>query len=107
MNHAKLYAGIALAFALLSGCASNGTSDNTAAATKAGYNAALISANKSLKAAVEANYVWRDSIKILHKADKAAKKGDYETAIKLANKAKRQGDLALEQSKTEANAGPR
>jgi len=107
MNHAKLYAGLALAFVLLSGCASYGTSDNAVAATKAGYNTALINANKSLKAAAQANYIWRDSGKILKKADKAAKKGDFETAIKLANKAKRQGDMALAQSIEEANAGPR
>lgn len=107
MNHAKLFAGLALAIALLSGCASSGTSDNAAPATMDSYNSALAEANKSIKAATQANYVWRDSIKILKKADKAAKKGDFETAIKLANKAKRQGDMALAQSKEEANAGPR
>ena len=107
MNHAKLYAAVVLAFTLLSGCASTGSSDSSIEPTKANYNSALESANKSLKAAVQANYVWRDSGKILKKADKAAKKGDFATAIKLANKAKRQGDMALAQSKTEANAGPR
>jgi len=107
MNHAKLYAALVLAFTLLSGCASNGSSEGSVEATKANYNSALAEANKSLKAAAQANYVWRDSGKILKKADKAAKNGDFKTAIKLANKAKRQGDMALAQSKTEANAGPR
>lgn len=107
MNHAKLYAGLALTFTLLSGCASYGTSDNTVAPTMAGYNSALADAKKSIKAATQANYVWRDSGKILKKADKAAKKGDFETAIKLAQKAKRQGDMALAQYKEQANAGPR
>ncbi|RDH85037.1 MAG: SoxXA-binding protein [endosymbiont of Galathealinum brachiosum] len=107
MNHAKIFAGIALATVLLSGCATSGSSGNSAAATKEGYNAALVNANKSLKAAAQANYVWRDSGKMLKKADKAAKKGDFETATKLANQAKRQGDMALAQSKEQAGAGPR
>lgn len=106
MNHAKIFSSIALVSVLLSGCASNSTSDNPVAATKANYNAALEDANKSLKAAALANYIWRDSGKILKKADKAAQKGDFKIAIRLANKAKRQGDMALAQSKEQANAGP-
>lgn len=106
MNHAKIFAGIVLATVLLSGCATFGSSGNSAVASKEGYNAALIAANKSVKAAVHANYVWRDSGKILKKADKAAKKGDFETATKLANEAKRQGDMAQAQAKDQADAGP-
>lgn len=107
MNHAKLLTGLALVITLLSGCAMYGTSDAPVEPTKDNYNLALASANKSIKAAVQANYVWRDSGKILKKADKAAKKGDFKTAIKLANKAKRQGDMALAQFKEQADAGPR
>ncbi len=106
MNHAKIFVGITLATVLLSGCANYGSSDNSATATKADFNTALIAANKSLKAAAHANYVWRDSGKILKKAAKAAKKGDFKTAVKLANKAKRQGDMAVAQSKDQATAGP-
>ena len=107
MNHAKIFSCIALTTTLLSGCATSGSSDNFAAATKQSYHTALIAANKSLKAAAHTKFVWRDSVKILKKADESAKKGDFETAINLANRAKRQGDMALTQSKDQADAGPR
>ncbi len=105
MNHAKIYAGIALATLLLSGCATTGSSGSSSA-TQASYDAAVVAAKSSIKTAKKANYEWRDSGKILKKADKAAKSGDFEKATKLANKAKRQGELALIQSKDQANAGP-
>jgi len=106
MNHAKIYAGIALATLLLSGCASSGTSGSSAGASEAGYNAAVAAAKSSIKIAKKAHYEWRDSGKLLKKADKAAKNGDFDKATKLANKARRQGELALKQSKDQANAGP-
>ena len=102
MNHVKILASIVLASVLLSGCASYGTAN----ATQEDYNAAVEEAKKSLKTAGKANYEWRDSSKILKKADKAAKAGDFSTATKLASQAKNQGDLALAQSKQQANAGP-
>ena len=105
MKHLKILASIALASALLSGCASY-SSDDSAAATLESYNAAVTDAKASLKTAAAANYEWRDSGKILKKAEKAAKAGDFETAIKLVNKAKQQGDLALAQSKEQAHAAP-
>jgi outer membrane lipoprotein-sorting protein len=107
MNHAKIYAGIALATLLLSGCASTGGSSDSANAAQESYNAAVVAAKSSIKTAKKANYEWRDSSKLLKKADKAAKSGDFAKATKLANKAKRQGALALAQSKDQANAGPR
>jgi len=56
---------------------------------------AVADAKKAINTAKRANYVWRDSGKILKKA-----------ATKLANKAKRQGEMALAQSKFQASAGP-
>ncbi len=106
MNHAKIYAGIALATLLLSGCATTGSSDSTAA-TLESYKTAVTAAQTSIKTAKKANYEWRDSGKILKKAAKAAKSGDFDKALKLANKAKRQGEIALAQAKSQANAGPR
>lgn len=102
MNHAKILASIAMASILLTGYASAGTANST----QEDYNTAVADAKKSLKTAGKANYEWRDSGKILKQADKAAKAGDFTGATKLANKAKRQGDLALEQSKLYADAGP-
>jgi len=103
MNHAKIFAGIALATVLLSGCAGSGST----ATTETTYNAALAEAKASLKVAKKAHFEWRDTGKLLKKADKAAKAGDFEKATKLAKKANRQNQLALVQSKDQANAGPR
>jgi len=99
MNQAKILISIALVSVLVSGCASYGTQEY--------YNSAIVDAKKSLKTANKANYEWRDSGKILDKADKAAQAGDFLTATKLADEAKYQGDMALAQSKVQENAGPR
>jgi len=105
MKHFKILSSLALASALLSGCAGY-SSDDSAAATLESYNAAVTDAKASIETAAAANYEWRDSGKILKKAEKAAKAGDFETAIKLVNQAKHQGDLALAQSKEQAHATP-
>ncbi len=54
-----------------------------------------------------AGFEWRDSRKILEKAEKAEKAGDHKKALKLANQAKKQGIDAVAQSKTQTIAGPR
>ncbi len=64
-------------------------------------------AKKTLQAANKAGYQWRDSGKILKKAEKAAAAGDFKKAAKLANQAREQGEFALAQSIEQANAGPR
>jgi len=106
MNHAKNLAGLALATLLVTGCAGNGSSSAKAPATQADYNTAVSDAKMALDKAVKANYVWRDSGKILKKSAKAAKAGDFDTAIKLALKAKRQGEMAIVQAEQQKNAGP-
>jgi len=106
MNHAKNLAGLALATLIVSGCAGYGSSSTKAPVTQADYNAAVTDAKMALDKAVKANYVWRDSGKILKKSAKAAKAGDFETATKLALKAKRQGEMALNQAEQQKNAGP-
>jgi len=54
-----------------------------------------------------AGFEWRDSRKILKKAEQAEKAGDHKKALKLANQAKKQGINAVAQSKTQTSAGPR
>jgi len=100
MNHAKTLTAITLAGLLT-------VSLSATAANKNDYTKAAADAKASIKKAADANYEWRDSGDMLKKADEAAKKGDYDTAIKLANKAKEQGDLAVAQAKAQAGAGPR
>ncbi len=53
-----------------------------------------------------AGFEWRDSRKILKKAEKAEKAGDHKKALKLANQAKKQGIDAVAQSNTQTSAGP-
>ena len=101
MNQAKTLASIVFAGLIAAGCSSNAPK----AAGADEYNAARASAVASLDKADKVGYEWRDSRKILDEADKAAKAGDYEQATKLAGKAMRQGELAVEQAADQANAG--
>ena len=64
-------------------------------------------AQQAINAAVAANkkadsvgYEWRDAGKIIKDAQAAAKDGNFDEAVKLANKAKAQGDLAFQQYET-------
>ena len=70
------------------------------------FDKAKTAAVAEIDKAKAANYEWRDSRKILKKAEAAEKAGDHDTAMKLANKAKQQGIVAVAQSKEQANAGP-
>jgi len=106
MNHAKKFAVIALAALIHTGCASMGGDGASATADLGTYQKAAKEANTAIKMAVQANNVWRDSRKILDKAEKLAKSGDFEKATKMALKAKRQGELALAQAKAQEGAGP-
>ena len=51
------------------------------------------------------SFKWRDTGKILKKPEEVAKSGDFSTAQALALKAKRQGELAVAQTKSQQNAG--
>lgn len=106
MNHAKNLVGLALTAILASGCAGSGNSTASGSATEADYQAALAAAKASLKAARAMQYEWRDSGKILKKAEKAAESGHFSSAQALALKAKRQGELAVAQAESQQNAGP-
>ncbi len=71
------------------------------------YEALHAAAKASLKAANAVGFEWRDSGKILKQAEKAAAAGDYEKAMKLANRAREQGEFAQHQAQLQADAGPR
>lgn len=68
------------------------------------YEKARADAGAAVKKAKSVNGEWRDVGKILKKADKAADKGDYAQATKLANKAKAQGELGYAQAMAQKNA---
>lgn len=84
-----------LGLGLVTGCASTGDSGTSAE----GAIADAKSANKGAKAV---GYEWRDTGKMIKKAEKALASGDEATAIKLANKAKKQAMNAMAQQKAEA-----
>ncbi len=71
------------------------------------YEDAVSKANAALNNAKAVNYEWRDSRKLLKKADTLNKEGQTDKAIKLVNKAKTQGQLAVAQAKLQSSVtGP-
>ncbi len=65
------------------------------------------SAKAELKKAKALGFEWRDTGKLLKKAEKASKAGDYDKAQKLIAKARKQAQLAVIQAADQHNAGPR
>ncbi len=95
----------------LAGCA--GTSE-TASMVKAApvastpaarFQQVLAAAKAARKKAASVDGEWRDIGKILKKAEGAAKKGDYEKAIKLAEYARFQGDMGYQQAISQKGIG--
>jgi len=71
------------------------------------YEEAVKEAKISIDNAKAVNYEWRDSRKFLEKADKLYKQGKTDKAMKLVNKARKQGELAVAQAKLYSNVtGP-
>lgn len=68
---------------------------------------AIAAAEHETKRAGSKLFEWRDTGKLIKKAKEALKKEDFNTAVKLANKAKAQSTMALQQAQDQANAGPR
>lgn len=68
---------------------------------------AIMAAEQANKKAKKAQYEWRDTGKIIKKAKKASKEGEFDKAVKLANKAKKQAASAYKQYLENKNAGPR
>jgi len=118
INKATLAGVILAALVSLSGCAGKvGKYD----ADEAGYKMALADTTAVVNKAKKMGAEWRDirwpSAKkkknkkkhaktLFGKAAKAAKGGDYETAIKLLNKAKKHAELGMQVAATQKNAGP-
>ena len=80
--------------------------NNPPATSAEDANAAISMAEQKTQQAREVNYEWRDTGKIIKQAKEALKKGDIDTAIKLANKAANQSNNALRQYAEQKNAGP-
>ena len=65
---------------------------------------AAVAANKSAK---KAGFEWTTTGKVIKKAEAAAKEGEFDQAVKLANRAKHEADMALEQAKAAKHAKSR
>lgn len=90
----------------LGGCESTPEmSSEAAAATQATATAAIAEAKKAQKAAAAAKNEWRDTGKMIKKAEGMLKKGDFAGAEKLARKAERQGHDAVAQASTQQGVG--
>ena len=92
----------ALLVVLVSGCATQPSRDavSGAAGTQAyseGVTQALNNARAAIQEANANQWIWRDTEKFLEEAEAAAQKGDELLAIKLANKARAQAELAVNQ----------
>ena len=84
-----------LSLGFVTGCATTGEAEQTAAEAIA----AAKSANADAKAA---GYEWRDTGKIIKSAEKALAAGDEDKAKALANKARKQAETAIAQQKAES-----
>ncbi len=99
---------IAGAFALGACASGGGTGDGSSSAVNDKDAAtAILAAEHELKRANAKGAAWRDTEKMIKEAQEAAKAGDFDKAIKLANKAKNQSTNALAQAEEQKNAGPR
>jgi hypothetical protein len=71
------------------------------------YEQAVEEAKASIDNAKAVNYEWRDSRKLLEKADKLNQEGKTDKAMKLVAEAKKQGELAVAQAALQASVnGP-
>lgn len=97
----KKFAVIATAL-MLFGCATT----ETKMEEPADYPTLVKQAQASIKKAKSVDSEWSKSGKLLKKADRAAKAGDMKSAIKLARKAKFEGDMAYKQGVDQKDAAP-
>ena len=65
------------------------------------FNAAFVEANEARKMSGSLGHEWRDTVKILRAAQKAAEGGDLVAAMKLVAQAKFQSDAAIVQANRE------
>ena len=81
-----------------------GFAPQAGATDEAAFVAAYNAAAKARKAVRKAGFEWRDLRTMLRESKKLGKKGEYEKAIELANRAKRQAELGLIQAEEQESA---
>ncbi len=91
---------VMLVLGLVAGCAST-PDEGAGASDQAAAEQSIADAKASNAQAKKMNAEWRDTGKVIKKAEKALAEGDTDKAIKLANKAQRQAENAMKQAKAE------
>ena len=67
----------------------------------------VLDATATIENAKKLNYEWRDSRKLLKKAEKLNKEGKTDKALNLLAEAKKQGEMAVLQAKLQSSvSGP-
>ena len=106
----KKFIPFAIAGALaLGACASGGGAGGEGSSSVNDKDAAtaILAAEHEQSRAKAKGFEWRDTEKLIKEAQKAAKEGKFDDAVKLANKAKNQSTNAIAQAEEQKNAGPR
>lgn len=97
-NKIKHLAIVLLTLSVAIGCASQQKQETPpASAGPSASSVAIANAKAAMKKASSLGYLWRDTGKILKKAEAAAAKGDEDAAVKLANDARSQAEMAVKQ----------
>ena len=81
-----------------------GFSPQTRASDEATFIAAYNAAAKARKAVRKAGFEWRDVRSMLRESKALGEKGEYEKAVELANRVRRQCELGLMQAEEQASA---
>ncbi len=97
---------------LLAGCATAQTNADAVPATAKNQPIqspaeAIAAAKQANKKAASVDHEWRDTAKVIKKAETAAAEGDEKLALKLAEQAKLQAEQAYIQGTTQKDVGPR
>jgi nucleoid-associated protein YgaU len=82
---------------LVAGCATTPKESEQPSGPSEAVTQAIESAKSAIANAASLNALWRDTEGMLADAEKAAAAGDDETAIKLANQARSQAELGINQ----------
>lgn len=85
--------------------ASQGADDGADPGVQAAAQKAIADAEAAREKASSVGGEWRDTGKMIKEAEGLMNSGEYEKAIKLANKAMRQGQLGYDQAIAEKDAG--
>lgn len=100
MLKSKTLAVMAISSWLVIGCAGMGSEEKQRA-----YEQAMAEAQAAYNKSLTVQFAWRDSMDLMKAAEKAAKDGELDKAISLANESRQQSELAYNQYQEQKNAG--